>query len=79
VLAGLDGIIVKTHNVIIYHCLSCGRVLQVEIEADPPQCCGQAMSKAFTDTIHKSDAAEEKTDGRSATAPPVSTTRQKPR
>jgi hypothetical protein len=69
-----------TRNASIYHCVACGRVVHAEIEAEPPpQCCGQAMAKAFTETIRESDVAGEKAGGQSATAPPASKDHTKPR
>jgi hypothetical protein len=35
-----------THDVIVYHCLACGRVVDAEQGAVPPQCCGNAMVDA---------------------------------
>jgi hypothetical protein len=68
-----------THNASIYHCVACGRVVHAEIEAEPPQCCGQTMAKAFTETVREGDVAGEKAGGQSETAPPASQDPAKPR
>ncbi|MGQ0635984.1 MAG: hypothetical protein ACT4QC_15340 [Planctomycetaceae bacterium] len=41
----------KTHNLIIYHCLSCGAVIHCDPEQDAPQCCGRPMIKAAAETV----------------------------
>ena len=41
----------KTHNLIIYHCLGCGAVLHCEPELEIPQCCGRQMIKAAAETV----------------------------
>jgi hypothetical protein len=69
----------ETHNATIYHCVTCGRVVHVELEATPPECCGHTMAKAFTETIREGDVAGEDTGGPSETAPPASKGRKKPR
>jgi len=69
----------KTHNASIYHCTSCGRVVHAELEAEPPQCCGDTMSKACAETVREGDVAGEEAGGRSETAPPVIKGRKKPR
>ena len=69
----------KTHNVTIYHCITCGRVLHVELGAKPPRCCGHTMTKAFSETNQDGDVAGEKGGGRYETAPPVIKGRKKPR
>jgi hypothetical protein len=69
----------KTHNASIYHCISCGRVLHAELEAEPPQCCGHTMTKACAETIGEIDVAKEKPGGHSETTPPVIKGRKKPR
>ena len=55
----------ETHNASIYHCVTCGCVVHAEFEAEPPQCCGRMMAKAFTETIRERGVSGE--DGR---APP---------
>jgi hypothetical protein len=47
----------ETHNASIYHCVTCGRVEHAELEAQPPECCGHAMAKAFTETVPEGSAA----------------------
>lgn len=49
----------KTQNVSIYHCISCGRIEHVESEAEPPQCCGQMMAKACAETVRAGDDAAD--------------------
>ena len=68
-----------THNASIYHCVSCGRVVHAESEAECPQCCGRAMAKAFAETIRDVDATGEEAGGRPETAPPVIKGPKKPR
>ena len=69
----------ETHNASIYHCVTCGRVEHVELDAKTPQCCGKAMAKAFTETIPPVDFAPEVGKGDSETAMPVITDKKKPR
>jgi hypothetical protein len=71
----------KTHNAgtFIYHCISCGRVVHAELDGEPPQCCGHAMTKACAETICEGDVAGEKAGGQSDTAPAVVKGRVKPR
>lgn len=69
----------ETHNATIYHCVTCGRVVHVELEAKPPDCCGHTMAKAFTETIHEGDVDGEGTGGPTETAPPVNKGRAKPK
>lgn len=46
----------KTHNALIYHCESCGRVEHAELQASEPQCCGRAMEKACGESVPGADA-----------------------
>lgn len=69
----------KTHNAIICHCISCGRVEHVEPEAEPPQCCGHAMAKSVTETIHAGDVVGETPGGQAGTTPPEIENHTKPR
>jgi len=68
----------KTHNAIVYHCISCGRVEHTELELQPPLCCGHAMAKACTQTV-RDDLAREPAGDQPKTTPPVIEQRQKPR
>lgn len=69
----------KTHNAIIYHCISCGRIEHVESETEPPQCCGQMMVKACAETVRVDVASGDKARNHSETASPVIKGSQKPR
>jgi hypothetical protein len=69
----------ETHNASIYHCVSCGRVVHAELEAEPPQCCGHTMAMASEDTIHKGEVAGETPGSHSKAAPPMIKRREKPR
>jgi hypothetical protein len=69
----------KTHNVSIYHCIACGRVMQAELKAKPPQCCGKTMAKSAADAIREGDVAGKDAADRSETAPPAIKGRTKPR
>lgn len=69
----------ETHNANIYHCVKCGRVEHVALEAKPPECCGQSMAKAFTETIPPVEFVPELASGDSETAIPVIDEREKPR
>ena len=53
----------KTHNAIIYHCLSCGSVMHAEPAVEPPQCCGREMVKAAAETVGEGDVSEEPGSG----------------
>jgi hypothetical protein len=64
---------------IIYHCISCGRVVHAESEAEQPQCCGHTMSKACEETISPGEVAGEKAGGHSDTSPSVIIGGKKPR
>jgi hypothetical protein len=41
----------KTHNLMIFHCLSCGAILHREPEQEVPLCCGKPMIKAAGETV----------------------------
>ena len=41
----------KTHNRLIYHCQSCGRVRHEEPGAPSPSCCGKPMAQAAAETV----------------------------
>ncbi len=69
----------KTRNVSIYHCISCGRVVHAELAAKPPQCCGHTMAKAAAETIREGNAEGKAASGGSDTAPPAGKGRTKPR
>ena len=69
----------KTHNASIYHCLSCGRVVHAQIEAEPPQCCGYTMATTCAETIREGEVAGEKGVDHSETPAPVSKDPKKPR
>jgi hypothetical protein len=68
----------ETHNVSIYHCVTCGRIVHAELETAAPQCCGHAMTQASEDTLHKGESAAETPGGQSTTQPPI-TRSEKPR
>jgi hypothetical protein len=55
----------KTHNVSIYHCVHCGRVVHTELDEAAPMCCGHLMTRACEETV-----AEGTTSDESATAKP---------
>lgn len=59
----------ETHNVSIYHCITCGRIVHAELKTVPPQCCGHAMALESEDTLHKGEVAGETPGGQSATPP----------
>lgn len=62
----------KTHNVTIYHCLCCGRVVHSEPEAEVPQCCGQEMARAGAEAAGESEGGPHvDTVDRPAKVPPV--------
>jgi hypothetical protein len=69
----------KTHNAIVYHCISCGRIEHTELEAEPPLCCGHAMAKACAQTVREGDLDQEQAGGPSETTTPVIEQRKKPR
>ena len=66
----------ETHNACIYHCLACGRVVHAELDAKPPQCCGQTMTKTCSETVPNGDVPEDAC-GHSETALPVKSTESK--
>jgi len=67
-----------THTAVIYHCILCGLVEHVELEAAQPQCCGRAMDKAYSETVRGFDA-KDKAIGYSVADPPDSEASKKPR
>ena len=69
----------KTHNATIYHCITCGRVMHVELKANPPHCCGHTMAKAAAETIREDDAGGKAGSGGSEAAPPAGKGPTKPR
>jgi len=69
----------KTQNASIYHCISCGRIEHVESEAEPPECCGQMMTKACAETVRGGDAPGDKAGDHSETASTVIKGSKKPR
>jgi len=59
----------KTHNRIIFHCLTCGNVLHAECDQRPPHCCGYEMVRAAAETICDDEgSAAEEIDNREAVA-----------
>jgi hypothetical protein len=69
----------KTHNALIYHCVSCGRVVHADLKAKPPLCCGHSMAKAGAETIREGDVTPQDADGRPESKPPVGKGDKKPR
>jgi hypothetical protein len=39
------------HNALLYHCLKCGSVAHIDLDAEAPRCCGREMAKAGAETI----------------------------
>lgn len=46
----------RTSNVGLYHCLSCGSVVEQELRCLPPFCCGIEMTKAAERTIRLAES-----------------------
>ena len=70
----------KTHNLIIYHCIKCGHLMHTEPDAEPPRCCGKQMVNAAAETIHADDAdSEEAANERAETERRPFQDRPKPR
>ena len=69
----------KTHNAIIYHCLSCGSVVHAEPDAPQPRCCGHDMVKAAAETVREENGDDQSGSTHCETAPPVIKDRKKPR
>lgn len=44
-----------THDVDIYHCQKCGRVVSCEHEDGAPKCCGEAMAQAVANITYEDD------------------------
>jgi hypothetical protein len=53
----------KTHNRIIYHCLTCGNVVHADLEIRLPVCCSHEMVRAAAETIYDTDEPEETATG----------------
>jgi hypothetical protein len=58
----------KTYNLVIYHCLTCGSVAHCEPDHDAPECCGHSMTKAAARTVHVDEVVPATKSGSS---PPV--------
>ncbi len=43
------------HDVDIYHCQKCGRVLSAEHESEVPECCGEKMAQAVAHISYQDD------------------------
>ena len=41
----------EIHNVDLFHCLKCGKVVRREKDAPVPTCCGEQMVKAAAQTV----------------------------
>jgi hypothetical protein len=50
----------KTHNAIIYHCLSCGKIVHRDPGLEAPSCCGTTMLKAAAETVVDNEGEESK-------------------
>jgi hypothetical protein len=63
----------KTHNVIIYHCLSCGHLVYREPELELPWCCGKKMIQSAAETVFgdEEEAAAEPAGAPCGTAAPA--------
>jgi len=55
----------EIHNVCIYHCLHCGRVVHAELDEEPPKCCGHTMTRACEETVGPDESGAEQAEGRS--------------
>jgi len=69
----------KTHNVRIFHCVSCGRVSHVDLDLEAPHCCGQEMAKAAEETIRECDFEERDAGVHIDESPPTIKNETKPR
>jgi len=71
----------KTHNAIIYHCLSCGNIVHRDPGVEAPSCCGKTMVKAAAETVVDNEGDESqgvnKLPGTPSSSAP--TNRPKPR
>jgi DNA-directed RNA polymerase subunit RPC12/RpoP len=61
----------KTHNAIIYHCLSCGKIDHRDPGLEAPSCCGKTMVKAAAETIIENEAEETKRANQPPGTPPT--------
>jgi DNA-directed RNA polymerase subunit RPC12/RpoP len=66
-----------THDVIVYHCLACGRVVDAEQGAEPPQCCGSVMVNACPETSQIVDSPA--TSGRNPQVTPPAEVKAPPK
>lgn len=41
----------NTHNLWIYHCECCGKIVDQEPDAPPPKCCQREMVRAAARTV----------------------------
>lgn len=63
-----------SHNVDLFHCLSCGRLIQQEPGTQVPICCETQMVKAAEETIPNNEDAS-KTNQQSVTTSQVQSNR----
>ena len=70
----------KTHNLVIYHCLACGAVMHNEPDQDVPQCCERPMIKAATETVGNAEdqLPDEQVQPPGETHPPIGCVQQTP-
>jgi DNA-directed RNA polymerase subunit RPC12/RpoP len=69
----------KTHNAIIYHCLTCGKIVHRDPGLEVPSCCGKTMVKAAAETVVDDEGEESKRANQLPGTPPSPTNRPKPR
>jgi hypothetical protein len=60
----------KTHNAVIYHCMSCGNVVHQEPDLATPRCCECFMTKAAWETVEDSRSEPPETPGMPKKSPP---------
>ena len=49
----------ETRNAVIYHCVTCGRIVHAELESETPQCCEHKMERATEETVRPGDVTGE--------------------
>lgn len=71
----------KTHNLVIHHCLACGAIMHSEPDQETPQCCGRPMVKAAAETVGTGEGQLPTEPGQppADAHPPVDRISQKPR
>lgn len=59
----------QTHQVKVYHCITCGRLAHADSDAPPPECCRHTMTFAFGEAMDERHLPGQSTNGLPGTPP----------